>query len=446
MTFYSTPNYSKYLHEWLKRGRNWHIEYGGYLSNHITHNWIALDAAGANQEKMQWWEDVYTNKAANKTTEATATISISTANKLEAPRNNPIDYTEITDANWLNNLQSIRIAFPLYRDFFDKKIAELGLSACLKRYYPALSEGMAGAALHATIHLGWAVDVDSTDMAAEGLAYMATAFQPLATGSIHTKHQLWSPDAPCPIQALKQILGDDRILQLAETAYSLSKTQDYKKLNRGGFQQRLITFDNPQQPMSLFLNEMVTLRLPAVGYNLTTAVEELSVIAASALRSSNNEFFILHGLTSLHAVLCVLPHLDENAQRNALGYWFRALIATIVIQGSPGIKDSLASLDKWDANKGKEKASGYQLSDEQKAWWLQTLKSTTGSLDEHVPKAVYVLKRWAEWQAFSSVSNDVYAKAARNVIAVSEGDGIQDNLWFSKGFSTTSQDNRNRYD
>jgi hypothetical protein len=446
MTFYSTPNYSEYLHEWLKRGRNWHIEYEGYLSNHITHNWIALDAAGANHKKMQWWEDTYTKRATNKTTKATGKISIGSANKLEAPRHNPIDYTEITDANWLNNLQSIRIAFPLYRDFFDKKISELGLSACLKRYYPALSEGMAGAALHATIHLGWAVDVESADMAAEGLAYMATAFQPLATGSIHTKHQLWSPDAPSPIQALKQILNDDRIPQLTETADSLSKTQDYKKLNRGSFQQRLITFDNPQQPMSLFLNEVVTLRLPDIGHDLTTAIEELSVIAASALLGSNDEFFILHGLTSLHAVLCILPHLDENAQRNALGYWFRALVATIIIQGSPGMKDTLALLEEWNANEGNKKASGYQLSDEQKAWWLQTLKSTTDSLDEHVPKAVYVLKRWAEWQSFSSASNDVYAKAARNLVAANASGEVQDNLRFSKRLSKASQDSRRRYD
>jgi len=198
--------------------------------------------------------------------------------------------------------------------------------------------------------------------------------------------------------------------------------------------------------MSLFLNEMVTLRLPDIGHDLTTAIEELSLITASALRSSNNEFFILHGLTSLHAVLCVLPHLDENAQRNALGYWFRALVATIIIQGSPGMKDTLALLEEWDAYKGDEKSIGYQLSAEQQAWWLQTLKSTTDSLDEHVPKAVYVLKRWAEWQSFSSASNDLYVKAARNIVAANVNGGVHDNLWFSKGFSKASQNKRKRYD
>ena len=428
MSFYSKPNYSKHLHKWLKRGRSWHIEYDEYLSNHITHNWIALDAAGVSEDKMQWWQQVYINEGVAKGT-VSSTIE---SEMLDPPRPNALDYTAITEANWLNNLQTTRIGFEAYRDFFDAKIAELGLNACLKRYYPTLSEGMAGAALHPIIHTGWAVDVESDDMASEGLAYMATAFQPLATGANHSDCQLWSPDVPDIIEALKQILMDDSVPQLAKDANTLSKTEDYKRLNRGKFQQRLITFDNPEQPMAQFLNERVTLKLPDIGNDLTQSIEALTVIAAAAVYASNNEFFIVHGLTSLHAVLCVLPHLDETAQRNALSYWFRALVAVIIIQGSPGIEKAIVVLEEWNANKDKETSSSYPLSSEQKAWWLQTLQSTTDSLDEHVPKTVYVLKRWAEWQAFSKASHDIFSKAARHITTPNEGGGLEDNLWFSR--------------
>ena len=435
MTFYSTPHYSEHLQGWLKRGRNWHIEYGGYLSNHLTHNWIALDAAGAGYEKMQWWEQVYTTKATNSSSNNTPVNPATELSMLEAPRNNPIDYTQITDVNWLNNLQSTRIGFESYRDFFDAKIVELGLSACLKRYYPTLSEGLAGAALHPVIHTGWAVDVECNDMAAEGLAYMATAFQPLATGANHSNYQpcqLWSPDAPNILEALKQILTDDRTAKLTEQAYILSKTEDYKKLNRGKFQQRLITFDNPDEPMAQFLNNMVTLRLPKIGEDLTASIEVLTVIAAAAVYASDNEFFIVHGLTSLHAVLCVLPHLDDHAQRNALGYWFRALVAVVIVQGSPSVTDTIIMLEQWNARKEKGKTSGYQLNEELKTWWLQILQSTTESLDEHVPKTVYVLKRWAEWQTFSKASHDIFAKAARHITTPNESGGLEDNLWFGR--------------
>lgn len=425
MPFYSKPNYSKHLHDWLKRGRNWHIEYGDYLSNHITHNWIALDAAGVNQDKMQWWQDVYINDAINKGTASAAKES----EMLAPPRRNALDYTTITDINWLHNIQSTRIAFEAYRDFFDKKIAKLGLSACLKYYYPTLSEGMAGAAMHAVIHTGWAVDIESDNMASEGLAYMATAFQPLATGTHHSHKQLWSPDAPNAIDALKQILIDDNLPQLTKRADELSRDDDYSRLNRGSFQQRLITFDNFNEPMAQFLNDNVMLKLPNIGNDLTASIEELTVIAASAVYGSNNEFFIIHGLTSLHAVLCVLPHLDEMAQRNALGYWFRALVAIVIIQGNPGSKNTLTVLKNWQADKNT--SNRHQLSDDDKAWWLQTLQSTTDSLDEHVPKTVYVLKRWAEWQAFSKASHDIFAKTALNIATPHKNGKLHENLWFS---------------
>lgn len=431
MTFYSKPNYSQHLHDWLKRGRNWHIEYDEYLSNHITHNWIALDAAGVSQQKMQWWQDIYVNDAISK--DATNVLG---EHKLEPPRHNALDYTAITEVNWRNNLQSTRIGFEAYRDFFNAKIAELGLSVCLKRYYPTLSEGMAGAALHAVIHTGWAADVESDDMVAEGLAYMATAFQPLATGANHSDFQLWSPKTPDIIKVLKQILTDDKVAQLAEQANALSRTEDYKRLNRGKFQQRLITFNNPSQPMAQFLNEMVTLRLPGfdkdlTDSDLTAAIEALTVIAAATVYSSDNEFFIVHGLTSLHAVLCVLPHLDESAQRKALGYWFRAFIAVTIIQGSPGVKEAITMLEEWNTCKNEAKPKGHGLTNKQKSWWLQTLQATTDSLDEHVPKTVYVLKRWAEWQVFSRASHDVFAKAAHHISAPNENGGLEDNLWFN---------------
>ncbi|WP_367110872.1 questin oxidase family protein [uncultured Psychrobacter sp.] len=422
MTFYSAPNYSKHLHDWLKRGREWHIEYDDYLSNHLTHNWIVLDAAGADDEKIQWWQEVYTSNHSLSPAEP--------QKMLAAPRSILIDYTKITDANWLNNLQSIRIAFGLYRDFFDKKIADMGLSACLKRYYPALSEGMAGAAFHPVIHTGWAVDVDSEDMASEGLAYMATAFQPLATGPNHSKYQLWSFDAPSIIEAFKQIFTNNGIAELAKKAHLLSKTEDYTDLNKGGFQQRLITFNNPEHPMAQFLNDNVVLKLPAIGSDLMSSIETLTVIAATALYSSDNEFFIVHGLTSLHGVLCVLPHLGEAAQRDALAYWFRALVATIIVQGSPSVEKTVSLLEKWLVDK--EKAGEYQLTDEQKAWWMKTLQSTTDSYDEHVPKTVYVLKRWAEWQAFSSAAHDIYVKVARNIAMPNASGRLEDNLWFNR--------------
>ncbi len=427
MPYYSKPNYSNSLHEWLARGRKWDIEYGGYLSNHITHNWIVLDAAGGDHQKMQWWEKLYTNQL--------PTSPQRVEGDLDPPREYPVGYTEITDANWRTNIQSTRIAFPLYRDFFDKKIQELGLSACLNKYFPTLSEGLVGSAFHAVIHLGWAVDVESDNMAAEGLAYLATSFQALATGSEHGKHKLWSTNAIRPINALKKTMTDARIPQLAKLSDELSKTPDYAKLNRGGFQQKIITFNNPNEPMASFLNEVSTLQMPPLEDDLKHVIEELTAVAAIALYSSNNEFFILHGLTSLHGVLSILPHLDERAKRNTLAYWWRAITATTIVQGCPGTKDAIPLLDTWIENLASS-STNYCPTEQELKWWIETLKSTSNCLDEHIPKAVYTLMRWTQWKSFSRASFQAYCRTARNLVRSNQQGQMHENIWFSHGVSS----------
>lgn len=422
----------------MKRGRKWDIEYGGYLSNHITHNWIALDAAGVDQEKMDWWEKLYTNEMESSPAREPG--------DLEPPRDAPATCTEITEANWRNNLQSTRVAFPLYRDFFDRQIAELGLSDCLNTYFPILAEGLAGAAFHAVIHLGWAVDVESEDMAAEGLAYMATAFQPLATGGHHKSSLLWSDKANKPIESLKKALTDPRVPEFTKLCDDLSKTEAYEKLNRGGFQHRMIAFDQADEPLASFLNEVATLYFPEQGNNIQPIIEELMVIVASALRASKNEFFILHALTSLHGILAILPHLSDDAQRDTLAYWWRAMIATMIVQNAPGGDDAITLLEGWRESTNKKELTPYELSSGEKAWWLETLKSTTGSLDEHVPKSIYVLKRWSEWQAFSEQSYQALTATARGVVAPNIEDEPHENLWFSNAFSQSSEEKHKRYD
>ena len=43
----------------LDRARRWHIEYGGFLSNHLAHNHVVFAAAGADERLHAWWEDLY---------------------------------------------------------------------------------------------------------------------------------------------------------------------------------------------------------------------------------------------------------------------------------------------------------------------------------------------------------------------------------------------------
>ncbi len=421
-TYYRPPQMGASLHDWLAGSRCWDIEYGGYLSNHLSHNWLVMSAVGASEADMQWWQDLYTNRLAEKPARE--------AGDLEPARAWANDQVAITQSNWRQHFQTTRIAFPAYRDFFDARIAELGLSATLRATLPPLLPGLAGAALHPLIHTGWGAEANSALMVAEGLAYMATAHQPLASDGRHAPPSpLWSPDTAVPVTAAVAFLSDAKGRGLARVAQEASETEAYRQLRLGRFQPRLIAFDDPALPLGAALNQIGPLGLPAATEPLTDTIEEMTALLAAALCGSDNEFFVLHGLTSLHAVLALLPHLDADDQRAALSHWWRAAMATLVAQDFPGLSETAELLEGWRDQR--RRSTPHRLTAKQSDWWQKSVKEALASLDEHLPKAVYVLWRWTEWQAFSEATVALFEDAARNLLKPHPSRPLHDNLWTS---------------
>ena len=54
------------LETWLKplldTAAQFDIEHHGFLSNHLTHNWVCLAATGASKEDAMWWQNHYLGK------------------------------------------------------------------------------------------------------------------------------------------------------------------------------------------------------------------------------------------------------------------------------------------------------------------------------------------------------------------------------------------------
>lgn len=428
-TYYRKPDYRPGTHDWLARARRWDIEYKAYLSNHLTHNWVVMGGIGVPDDIFQWWEDLYANRLPEKPSREPG--------DLERPRSDPLTYTVINRLNWRNNIQSTRAAFSAFRDFFDAELADKGMSETIRLYLPALLPGLAGAALHPLIHSGWAADVESLDMLGEGLAYMACSSQPLGIKDPHCPPTpLWSAQGPDPIDAMLAFLTADNADELARIASEASETATYRAVNRGGFQHRIMAFDDPALPLSEVLNAVGPLGLPDIDKPLTDAIERLTAFMAAALLGSDNEFFVLHGLTSLHGLLVLLPHLDPADRRDALVHWWRAAAATMIVQNRPGLA---RTLEEWERTQEAGGDDVTALDEETDIWWRETIKSVLCSRDEHVPKAAYVLWRWSAWGAFSSSNLRLFRRAARNLVAPNESGEIHENLWFAKSFSEASE-------
>ncbi|MCQ8186646.1 questin oxidase family protein [Parvularcula maris] len=437
-TYYKRPDYKASTHEWLARGRRWDIEYKGYLSNHLTHAWVVMGGVGAPDETFSWWEKLYTNQLEEDPSREPG--------DLEPPRDWPGEgYTVINRLNWRNNVQSTRVAFPAFRDFFDQELRENGLSQTLRTYLPALMPGLAGAALHPIIHTGWATDVESLNMLGEGLAYMATSYQPIATEPPHEPATpLWAPDGTDLIEATLSYLRQPDAAELTRAANEASETEAYRAVNRGGFQHRIMTYNDPELPLGQSLNDIGPLALPDIDEPLDEVVEVITAFAAASLLGSDNEFFVLHGLTSLHGVLAVLPHLEPEDRRAALVHWWRAVMATLVVQDRPGLDRTVEEFERWAKNRTDQPSA--PLSSQKDHWWRETISSVLCSRDEHVPKAAYALWRWSAWGSLPEASHALFERSARNLVSPNASGEVHENLWFAKSFSEASKEKERRYD
>ena len=146
--FETQPVFAPGLSSWLARNRAWDIEYGGFRTNHLSHNWVAMAAADAADEQMQWWLDLYCGDL-EQPHARNVTAHPEPARRIEA------DWPSITPTTWADHLSDSRELYPAYLEYFDREIAEHGRAEVIERHVPALLHGIAGAALHPVIHAGF---------------------------------------------------------------------------------------------------------------------------------------------------------------------------------------------------------------------------------------------------------------------------------------------------
>ncbi|WP_420955996.1 questin oxidase family protein [Burkholderia gladioli] len=203
------------LVESLLDDRRHHIEFNGHLTNHVKHAVIALQGLGVPASVIK---DYYENYAR----------LTPYGHGLEPARPATVEISELNWAQFLGH----RKHFASYCHFFDQQERELGMSRLLQRYLPKLLPGWAGAFTHATIHLGWALDIDHRWMAIEGLAYLCFTYVSCHPERLPASSQAEPPllDAVQPIDSLLRFAEDweqDRngLRQWAQTLIANSETQ-----------------------------------------------------------------------------------------------------------------------------------------------------------------------------------------------------------------------------
>lgn len=297
-------------------------------------------------------------------------------------------------------------------------------------------------------------------MVSEGLANMCTVFTPLAA----PEPPLWVLASSSPSSESRGVIGTARAyLQEAVAAniypeiVAQSKEPEYMARSIGNFQRKVVTFCDPSVgkfaeglnmhfPMKFSDDCLASSGSDGAGaveaVPLLREIREAQALIAAAYLASDGEFFVIHGVTSLHAVLTLMPHLTLAQQRDLLVHWLRAVLAVYVAVNFPGLPKLLELLDAWELREASASpsctvgnSSDSALRSDDTLLWSTRLSVSQLSTDEHVSKAVYVMWRWCQWEHVPPHSRDLFCQAAdhqiRPVGDTGEVGAPHNHLWFS---------------
>jgi len=326
-----------------------HVNYHGYLSNHLPMALISLFEMGATSQRLHDYANSYT---------ARLEPSIPSMNF-------------INSSNWKNYLGTNHFLKD-YREFFaSEKERLITFKALLKEYLPILIPGCVGGAFHPLLYLGYGCEIlgiDGGNLLLDGLAYMAHDYTPIGTQPMSFKRTSTTVQ-----QVFEAIVEDHPKNEL----YADRRIRFPAKLD-------LFSTTEPDE-----LNNFDTLDITVE--NADEIMDEIATVMVG-LYSTTADFFILHGVTSCFALKLVLEMVSPEEKPFIIRCYLRALMTTYIIQNQPPLE--FASLN----------AVRTQLNF---TTWEQLLFCGMTSQDEHVIKFV-----WTCWKENKMKPNSMYLLCA----------------------------------
>ena len=299
----------------------------GTFQDHIPYDLVALHKLGASASQL-----------------AAAFAHHEQAEQLQPSR---VSTGAVTEVNWRDHVGipggiAGQDPSPLNSDFlgfFRRRVASLGVNGTLDAHLPALLGGVFGKLYHGLQTLGWGyMETGVPDMAAQGLAWMATASQPpapLAAAPIFTE----------PEAVLSAMHKDDRLptfageptfmyyVFLADLVANHSATlQEHATPHRTPALCRI----GASRAGCRYRYDLAVADDISLDASLVLAVE-MSDAALTLFAAANfSSYTSVHHVAGIHAAANVLPYLRSAADRSRLlrRLW-QALVYNVAIQNRP---------------------------------------------------------------------------------------------------------------
>lgn len=342
-----------------------HIEFNGFLTNHAKHAVVALAGLDTPDERIAQYYRGYVERTPY-------------GFGLEPAR--PATVT-ITAASWESELGARR-DFEALRQYFAARVQAVGLERVLADHMPRLMLGCAGALLHGTIHLGWALDAGHHAMIVEGLAYMA--FTHVSSHPERDRGTVPDDSVWASILRFADAWRDQELsawLDELTADPALSPASGFAPQLAGtGLQLRIAQV--LERGHALLQNTprwLLAAPLPSIWAQLHEA-------AALVYLSEPGDFVLLHVITGLHALEQICTRLAIAQRRAALRHGWRALVSVLLARG--GLR-SRASLEAIRVRHGEAR-------DADDTGWGPVVARALEEVEEHNIKLVYVLRR--QWR------------------------------------------------
>lgn len=351
-----------------------HIEYAGFMSNHLAHGLVALHQLGASAERM---DDFYPH--ASQHLEARRPATGATQPLTRDNFVSSVGRVDFTSCVHFLQQEWTRIAVDLdpeaTNDADTLKRIEQRLVAEL---FPRLAFGIAGHATHPLIHIGFGLVMTSevdppmwshlrqgeggraqNPMVVTGLAYLIYQGVRLDAGTGGYSPASMDSIPHANTKPLHTVLADaiEKLGPWVGRLDSMVAEKPYSERAGGQFQRKVaVLADHAAQDL---LRVDAQWRIDSIDL----AVDELRSAVLLLYGVSDNDFFMLHGVTSLYALRHILPKLAADADRIvALRYGLKMLLAVFAVQGLPA-KESKAL--QTFAQSGDVQAAAQQAMDEQ---------------------------------------------------------------------------------
>ncbi|XP_052779590.1 uncharacterized protein LOC128216918 isoform X2 [Mya arenaria] len=352
------------------------IEYDGFLTNHVSHGIIALHRLGAQPERIKRFVDWYTPK-------------------LESAE------TDIDDDRPFEQQKGQRVAFYKITKEYEKRyqLLDSDVNQLVKQEYPKLSAGLAGSALHGTIHLGYNFVAGNVRGVLEGLAYTHHSFRPVVSKKSSEELAKFGNGATSILEVLDKVRNNK---ELCESIIEGSEMEKYTALKVGKFQ-RAVGFLCGEKGDAL-LEYVLAIAVPSEVKTTKGTLDPSRLarrfvywtVLVYTMSENKNDFFLLHGVTCAWSIYHIVTVLDENESLNAVRNFAATLIAVYIAQGAPALNIPVQDCEPSDQD-----------------WETLIKRVLDDDRDEHTYKLLQVCREMMPDAASFGEDANVYFQAAK---------------------------------